>query len=145
MDSPFLNIAMYAVVNLLLFFSWYALLFKKKYCLSFADRLIGTFILGLTQIIATEIVLGVIFKNLSSSPLFWINISVSSVVIVSVLLSGRQMPFNKENGMFRQGLIKDILHEFKDRTAGMLRVIRGDRILFWIFSLFFISVCWIIF
>lgn len=145
MDSSFVNIAVYAAVNLLLFSSWYAVLFKKKYCLSFADRLIGTFVLGLTQIIATEMLLGAVFKKLSASPLFWTNISVSSVVLVLALVPGRQKPSHKNNEISSNGLIKNILFEFRDRIAWFFRIIREDRILFWISSLFFISVCWIVF
>ncbi len=144
MDSSFVNIAVYATVNLLLFFSWYAILFKKKYYLSFVDRLIGAFILGLTQIIFTEMLLGAVFKKLSAYPLFWINISVSSVMLALALVPRRQKPSHENNEIFSNGLIKKILFEFKDRTAWFFRIIREDMIFFWIFSLFFISVCWIV-
>ncbi len=140
-----MKIIAYIIINLLLFSSWYILLFKKKYYLSFVDRLIGAFVLGLTQIIATEMLLGAVFKKLFASPLFWTNISVSSVVLVLALVPGRQEPSHENNEIFSNGFIKNILFEFKDRTAWFFRIIREDRILLWIFSLFFISVCWIVF
>ena len=46
-----MNILFYITVNLLLFSSWFFLLFRYKRFLSFADRLIGTFVLALAQIV----------------------------------------------------------------------------------------------
>ena len=145
MDIAFLNIAMYVVVNLLLFSSWYILLFRKKYYLSFVDRLIGTFVLGLTQIIATEMLLGVVFKQLFAVPLFLFNISISLVVLVLAIKSPHHLR-NRVCLSGRQGgIIKDIFFEFKDEAVRIFRIIKKDRILFCIFSLFFISVCWMVF
>jgi len=143
MDSSLLNVAEYIVANLFLFSSWYILLFKKKHYLSFADRLIGTFILGLTQIIFTEMLLGVLFKNLFATPLFLFNVSISSVVLVMAITPGRykaSSPAKLKN--IKSPLLRNILYEFKDETIGILRIIKKDKIVFWIFNLFFISVCW---
>ncbi|MEK6528609.1 MAG: hypothetical protein AABZ36_07000, partial [Nitrospirota bacterium] len=85
MHADFFNIATYVILNLLLFFSWYSLLFRKKNHLSFTDRLIGAFVLSLTQIIATEMLLGVLFKMLYATPLFLLNISISSGVLFLAL------------------------------------------------------------
>ncbi len=145
MDIAFLNIAIYVVVNLLLFSSWYLLLFRKTYCLSFIDRLIGTFTLGLTQIILTEILLGVFFKKLFAAPLFWVNISISLVVLVLAITLDRRETFSKKKGNIKTYFLKDIIHELKDETIGIFRIIKKDRVLFCIFSLFFISVCWMVF
>lgn len=152
MDSAFLNIVMYVVVNLLLFSSWYFLLFRKKYYLSFIDRLIGTFVLGLTQIIATEMLLGVVFKQLFAVPLFLFNISISLVVLVLAIKSYHlpftippSHPFPKGGMVGFGGIIKDIFLEFKDEAVRIFRIIKGDIVLFCIFSLFFISVCRMVF
>ncbi len=132
MNPTFSNIAIYVTVNLLLFSSWYVLLFRKKERLSFSDRLIGAFILGLTQIIATEMLLGVVFKQLYSLPLFLLNILISSGVLILAVST---------TPTFHKG----ISNEFKDEAANFFNVIKGDSILFYIFTLFVISICWMIF
>ena len=59
-----MEITAYIIINLLLFSSWYVLLFTKREHLPFSDRLIGTLILGLTQILVTEMLLGVLLTAL---------------------------------------------------------------------------------
>lgn len=147
-----MKIIAYIIINLLLFSSWYFLLFRKKYYLSFIDRLIGTFVLGLTQIIATEMLLGVVFKQLFAVPLFLFNISISLVVLVLAIKSYHlpftippSHPFPKGGMVGFGGIIKDIFLEFKDEAVRIFRIIKGDIVLFCIFSLFFISVCRMVF
>lgn len=129
-----------------MFSSWYILLFKKKNCLSFIDRLIGTFILGLAQIIFTEMLLGVLFKRLFAAPLFLFNISISLIVLTLAII------FDKNNNSplpplskGEMGGLKGILSEFKDKTIQFFNIIKRDIVLLCIFILFLISVCWIIF
>ncbi len=122
---------MFAVVNLSLFSSWYILLFRKKDCLPFVDRLIGAFVLGLTQIIITEMLLGVLFKRLYATPLFLFNISISLFVLILALSAG--------------GRKEGICHEIKDEIIRIFRIIKRDRILLCIFSLFLITICRLIF
>jgi hypothetical protein len=161
-----LKTAVYIIVNLLLFSSWYVFLSGKRNFLSFADRIIGTFILGLAQIIFTEMLLGVLFRKLFAVPLFLLNISISLIILVlatytlplSPSRQGRgkkgEAPFKemKATNTFPPPLWErvrvrgeDIIIEFADETLGILKIIRKDRILFWIFNLFLISVCWMIF
>jgi hypothetical protein len=150
--SPF-NIATYIVVNLLLFSSWYFLLYNKKHHLSFIDRLIGTFILGLTQIVFTEILLGVLFKKLFVIPLFLLNVSISLVVLAVAIVSftlplppsQNTFPLPRSFGERDRVKGKDILSEFKDETIRFFNVIKSDVVLLCIFILSFISVCWMIF
>lgn len=123
-----MNIAAYLIVNILLFFSWYALLFRKK-TLLFADRIIGVFVLSLTQIIATEMLLGLVVKQLFAVPLFSLNIVVSVVVMSFALSTG-----------FRRGLFTDI----KDNAFAVLSIIRGDIVLLVVSALFIIAVCWVL-
>ncbi|MBI4654288.1 MAG: hypothetical protein HY752_04760 [Nitrospirae bacterium] len=134
-----LNITTYVVVNTLLFSAWYILLFsKKRRNLLFVDRLIGAFILGLTQIVVTEMLLGILFKGLYAMPLFILNILISSIVLSWVVISScKSSPFPE--------LFKNILSEFKDEAARFFNVIKRDALLLCIFVLFFISVCYMVF
>ncbi len=125
-----MDITAYISINLLLFSSWYVLLYGRRACLSFADRLTGTFILGLTQIIATEMLLGVVFEKLSPVPLFMLNLLISLSIVIPVILTGKS---------------KGIFTEIKDETIKISRIIIEDKILLCIFSLFFISGWWLAF
>ena len=136
---------MYVSVNLFLFFSWYVLLFRKKYCLSFTDRLIGVFILGLSQIIITEMLLGVLFRKLFALPLFLVNISMSLIVLALAITLYRRETCPGKNKNSSLHYLKDILYEIKDETIRIFSVIRKDLVLFSIFSLFFVSICRLIF
>ncbi len=125
-----MDITAYISINLLLFSSWYAFLSRKKECLPFADRLIGTFVLSLTQIIATEMLLGVVFKALSRAPLFLLNGSLSVSVLTGSLLGGGS------RGMFTG---------IRDETIRIAGIIKGDKVLLCISGLFVLSLCWIVF
>jgi len=130
-----LDIAKYIIVNLLLFSAWYLFFFSKKAALSFVDRLIGTFILGLAQIIVTELVLGLIFRKLYASPLFWVNVLISSAFLFNTL--------SKSNTGF--SLVRKILDELIEKAGRFFRLIRSDIILLALFSLLLIKICWIIY
>jgi hypothetical protein len=123
------EIIRYITVNLLLFLSWYALLFRLKGTLSFSDRLLGVFLLCLAQIIASQMVLGVIMKQLFATPLFLLNVSISSIVLFATL----------------PGRTGEILTEVKHESARFLHILRGDRLLICIFSLFTLLVSWLVF
>jgi hypothetical protein len=129
-----IDITKYITVNLLLFSSCYLFLFSKRPSLSFVDRLIGTFILGLAQIILTEMVLGLIFKKLYADSLFWMNICISSS-LMSITLS-------TNNGF---SLIGKAIYEINEKVGGFYRIVRADIILLAIFSLLVIKICWLIF
>ena len=145
MDISSLNLAMYISVNLFLFSSWYICLYRKKNYLSFADRLIGAFILGLSQIIITEMLLGVLFKKLFAVPLFLVNISISLVVLALAITLCRHETCPGKNKNSSLYYLEDIFCEIKDETIRIFTIIRKDLVLFSIFSLFFISICWLIF
>ena len=125
-----MEITAYISINLLLFSSWYIFLYRKKGSLLFADRLLGTFVLGLSQIIATEMLLGVVFKQLYPSPLFLLNTFISTGVLIFALSTYGS---------------KGICSEIKDEIVRIFGIIKGDLILLFIFVLFFISVCWLVF
>ena len=127
-----MNIVAYITVNLLLFSAWYILLFRNKSSLSFADRVSGTFILGLAQIIFTQMVLGVLFKKLFATPLFVLNVTVSLVILIFIF---RRKP----------GFPTGILSELYKKLKWFLNAIKSDWILFSVFILFFISLCYLIF
>ncbi len=135
-----MNTAGYIIINLLLFSSWYVFLFNKRDALSFADRIIGSFILGLTQIIAAEMLLGVVFKKLYAGPLFFLNISVSAGVLFFSVLS-----LNKAASANRTAFPVTVFKEIIDKISGLSRKIIEDRILLSIFILFAVSVSWTIF
>lgn len=130
------DILKYVIVNLLLFSSWYLFLFNKKASLSFTDRVIGTFMLCLAQIIVTELVLGVVFKNLYANPLFLVNALIASAVLIVALLR------NNESG---RNVIIGAFDEFRGRVSGLSEIIRSDIILFILFCLMVVKVCWLIF
>ena len=102
--------------------------FSKKDSLLFADRLAGSFILGLAQIIMTQLLLGVVFESLFALPLLILNVLLSSVVLVLAL---------------RTVDMKNMFIEIKDEVARMLGIIIGDRILFCIFGLVIVLVVWL--
>ena len=130
-----IDITKYITVNILLFSSWYLFLFNKRASLSFVDRLIGTFILGLAQIIVTEMILGLIFKKLYADPLFWVNI-VMTFTILSFTLSNNKDGFS---------LIGNVISEFNEKACDFFGIIRSDIILLALFSLLVIKICWLIF
>ena len=117
------------MVNLFLFSAWYLLLYAVKDLLSVTDRIIGTFILGLAQIIITEMVLGVIFKKLFPVPLFSLNLFISLSLMLPVAARG------KGRGVFR---------EIREEALRIFGIIRGDRTLLCIFILCFILMWWLV-
>ncbi|MBI5050310.1 MAG: hypothetical protein HZC11_05420, partial [Nitrospirae bacterium] len=157
METTFFDVTAYLIVNLFLFSSWYCLLYpvrkkalpkfsngvyKKRHSISFIDRIIAALILSLAQIIGTEMLLGVVFKRLYAMPLFLLNVSISLVVF------GLAIGLNKDrthDETLISSFFKKILHEFKEETARFFNIIRKDLQLLCIFSIFLISVCWLIF
>ncbi|MEW6714326.1 MAG: hypothetical protein AB1306_04445 [Nitrospirota bacterium] len=125
-----MNSLQYIIINLALFSSWFLFLVKKKDALSFVDRLIGAFILGLAQIIATEMLLGILFKQLYAAPLFILNFILSSSVFITA--SGGRNVFS------------DACDEIRSETGRIFKVINNDRVLLFIFGVFLASVCWVI-
>ena len=130
-----LDITKYIIVNLLLFSSCYLFLFGKRASLSFVDRLIGTFVLGLAQIILTEMVLGLIFRKLYAGPLFWMNVCISSSLL-SLTLS------KYYGGLSSLG---KVLRELNEKMSGFYRIIRSDIILLILLCLLMIKTGWLIF
>lgn len=126
-----MNTLKYIIINLALFSSWFLFLVKKKEDISFADRLIGSFILGLAQIIATEMLLGILFKQLYAAPLFILNIIISSSLFIAAS-AGRN-------------IFSNTYDEIRSETGRILKIINYDRALLFIFGLFLASVCWMIF
>ncbi|HBH60390.1 MAG TPA: hypothetical protein DDX85_01335 [Nitrospiraceae bacterium] len=123
-------ITAYISINLLLFSAWYIFLYGKRDRLSFADRLAGTFILCVTQIIATELLLGVVFRKLYPFPLFLLNTVISTGILMFAL---------------RTGGISGLYREIKDEALRISGIITQDKILLCVFGLFLISAGWMIF
>jgi len=121
-----LEIPAYIIINLLLFSSWYALLFSKRGQMRFADRLLGAFVLGLAQMVATEMLLGVLIRKLYPAPLFILNVLISAGVFV-IALRKRE---------------KGVLDEIRDEAARTSRIVRGDLALSCLTILFVLSVLW---
>ncbi len=117
----------------------------------------------MTQIIVTEMLLGILFRKLFAIPLFLLNISISFVVLVLATYTLPLTPSRRGRGgqeddppikgrettntfpLPYRVRGKDILYEFRDKTVGIFRIIKKDRVLFLIFNLFLISVCWMVF
>jgi hypothetical protein len=125
-----MNILSYIIVNLLLYTSWFLLLFRKRKALSFVDRLTGTFVLALAQIVLTEMLLGIIFRRLHMIPLMALNLGISSVILIAVL---------------RAIDVKTVINEIRDEVRGLVRLIRGDVILLLVFTVFVILIVYIVF
>jgi hypothetical protein len=139
-----LNIIAYIIINILLFATWYFFLFRLKYLLSFVDRIISTFILGLTQVIATEILLGVVFKKLYAAELLLVNIFISSAVLIYVVSShGRESEGSGIN--YTKSLLVNIYKEISDKVVWFFAEMKNDLVLFSVFILFLVSIFWIIF
>lgn len=124
-----MDIIKYILINLFLFSSWYCLLYGKKRSLRFSDRLVGTFILGLTQIILSQMLLGTLLRKLYPGPLLILNISISICVLV--------MAFRKTQG--------GLLAEIRENIIWFWRMLKGDLILLCLFMLFAVSVSWLVF
>jgi hypothetical protein len=135
-----LGILAYIIINLLLFSSWYAFLFNKKDVISFLDRVIGATVLSLTQIITTELLLGLVFRKLHALPLFSLNIFISSTVLIISLVKVR-IP-NLSSAFIHINLIYE---ELRDKISRFTGIVKGDRILIIIFCLFSLSLCWMMF
>jgi hypothetical protein len=125
------DILTYIIVNLFLFVPLYMLLFRERARIPFTDRIIGTIVLGLAQIISTEMVLGVVFGKLYAVPLFILNIS----------LSGTIMVFTLSKGEWRAGMMEEI----GDEISHVLTIIRRDRVLVCVTLLLMLSLSWIVF
>lgn len=135
-----MNTVAYIIINLLLFSSWHLFLFRKRAVISFPDRIIGAFILGLSQIIVTELLLGALFKQLFALPLFSINILVSSGVSIVSFVSYRK---GGSNSTLND--ISLVLKEFKGVIVDFWKLLKNDFILSCIFCLTVLSICWMVF
>ncbi len=98
----------------------------------------GAIVLGLAQIVLTEMALGVLFKKLYPTPLFILNAAISLGLIICAVL----IPLSKGGP---GGLFKDIFKELKNEIKHFFHIIKSDRILLTISILFFISWCYLIF
>ncbi len=93
--------------------------------------------MSLTQIIFTEMLLGVVFKKLYAMPLFLLNTSISSGVLILALKQNQRIVPRMQTTL--------ILQEFKSKIDWFFSVIKADLVLLCIFGLFLISVCYMIF
>ncbi|MBI5194715.1 MAG: hypothetical protein HZA10_00165 [Nitrospirae bacterium] len=165
MDTMFLNSAIYIAVNLLLFSSWYLLLYpvRKKTLpelsnggcqLPFIDGVLGAFVLSLTQIIVTEMILGVVFKRLYAMPLFYLNVFISLIVLILAVHSGNNRLLNPpapplqkggKGGFLDKNIFKNFLLEFRNEANLFSNIIKKDKILLCLFTIFLIYLCYMIF
>jgi hypothetical protein len=135
-----LNIIFCILINLLLFSSWYTFLFNKRGFIPFVDRLIGTSVFALTQIILTEMLLGVLFKALYSSSLLSLNLIISMTVLTYSLRFG-----SVTTGTPLSVYIMSVFVELGEQSKRFFSIIGNDIILILIFSLFCILIGWMIF
>lgn len=119
-------------INFIVFGLWYLFLYKNaSHSLSWPDRLVATFVLGMAQIILTEIFLGVVLKSLFPLPLFILN----SVISLGLIFLGRVSPktFGKS------------WEEIKERLERLFILWRKNKFLVFIFFLFLLQLGWVIF
>lgn len=129
-----MGIFAYITINLLLFSSWYVLLYRNPNFnkgIGFVDRILGTFILSLAQIVLSEMILGIIFKKLFALPLYIFNISISLCVFAMA------KP--------QRSSIQDIFRDLKDNISYFLNILKADLISLTVFILFFVYLCYLIF
>lgn len=146
-----MEITAYITANLLLFFSWYVLLFRNKNSLSFIDRILGAVVLGLAQIILTEMVLGILLKKLYARPLFILNVSISLVILILAVVI-RKPVFSVVSGTntrYKNSVISwhvtDIFKELKGKINQFFNMLKSDWILLSIFILFFFYFSYLLF
>jgi len=132
---------LYITINFLLFLAWYIFLFRQKGLLSFTDRITGTFVLGLTQIIVAEMLLGIVIRKLYAMPLFFLNVFVSSVVLLIASRLGKKQA--QRTGQQETHL--NVVREMSGKFFCFMAEVRSDLILSVIVILFLAAVCWIIF
>ncbi|RJQ50596.1 MAG: hypothetical protein C4526_11635 [Nitrospiraceae bacterium] len=139
-----MNTTSYIIINLLLFSAWHIYLFRYNTIISFAGRLTGAFVLGLTQIIATEMLLGVVLKRLYATQLFFLNVFISAVVLLYAVFAVKRQPgYPDENDVSPFPL--NVAKEISCKAAWFITELKKNVVLSAIFALFIISVCWIIF
>ncbi|MBI4710795.1 MAG: hypothetical protein HY759_06820, partial [Nitrospirae bacterium] len=127
-----MEIILFVTVNILLFYSWHALLYGSRGYLLLADRVSGALLLCLSQIILTEMALGIVFRKLHAAPLFILNILISLGVLF-LCSAGRKLNH------------RDIFGEIKDNASRLLHIIKSSRILLTISTLFSLYLCYLIF
>ncbi|MBI4838271.1 MAG: hypothetical protein HY806_03850, partial [Nitrospirae bacterium] len=127
-----MEIMLFVTVNILLFYSWHALLYGSRGYLLLADRVSGALLLCLSQIILTEMALGIVFRKLHAAPLFILNILISLGVLF-LCSAGRKLNH------------RDIFGEIKDNASRLLHIIKSSRILLTISTLFSLYLCYLIF
>jgi hypothetical protein len=134
-----LNILIHIIINLLVFGSWYLFLFRFRSLVLLSERLAGTFVFGLAQIIVTSLLLGAGLKTLYPVPLLSLNLVISiSVLAYSLhsLYGDRKRPPSP---------VGSAISELGSTLAWLSGVLRRDYILALIFALFVLGVGWIIF
>ncbi len=135
-----MGVTAFITVNFFLFISWHMMLFSKREQFSFADRAIGTVMLALSQIILTQMLLGIVLKQLFAGPLFAINLSISLLLLISVFFTG-----GCSNEGNRRLYFSSAIDEIKEKTSGLLHILRRDPFLIFLMSLFVLLVCRAIF
>jgi hypothetical protein len=102
--------------------------------------MIGAFVLGLSQIIVTELLLGALFRKLFVIPLFSVNVLVSSGVLM------RSLPLFRKGGL--RSTSNDISLALKELKGGVIdfwKLLKSDFPLCCIFCLVVISIFWMMF
>lgn len=108
--------------------------------MSFSDRIIGAFVLGVSQIIVTELLLGALFRKLFAVPLFTVNVLISSgVSMLSFALFRKAGPNSILN------IMRSVRRELKGVIVDFWKLLKNDFIASCIFCLVVISLCWMIF
>jgi hypothetical protein len=124
----YLRLFWYIFITLYVFLPIYYLITKKYFNrYSFIDRILATFVLVVSQITVTEIVLG-LFMELSAINLTLLNIVLSTSIFIFT-------------GVSRKDIIAQ-LEEIKFNFAQLFRTLLRNRILFLIFILFIIQILW---
>ncbi|MBL7049274.1 MAG: hypothetical protein ISR96_07160 [Nitrospira sp.] len=134
MQISAVNWLIHITVNIALFLSWHIVLYLKRAEISFADRLIAVFILGLLQVLITEMLLGLVFKALFAGPLFLLNISISSIVMFYVR-------FRHSDGPALIPALKELLQ----KSRKVVIMMREDILLMLLLSVFVLTGLWIVF
>ena len=123
-----LGLLLYVLITTYVFLAPYYLLTKKySHAYSFIDRLLGAFVLGISQIILTEVALGFALQ-LVSLHLFLLNIVVSTGILIFA-------------GISREELLKQFKEAGKS-LADFFNLVFRHKILSIILVLSVVQVCW---
>lgn len=135
--------AAYLSVNFLLILSWHCFLYSRANHINFSDRLLGVFVICISQIVVTEMFLGIVVQKLHATPLFWTNSVISLLVLFFAMIFRNGNP-DECNGS-ALSVFSNAALETKEKISEILQIFRDDKTLILVSLLFMASLGWMFF